>query len=123
MQKFRLNFLDVSLGASFHRCVYVLVAKEAPIMAAGATAREVFGLPPAADYMPHLSLLYSDADEPTKAASRGAALARLYGDAAGYDTLLVDPGFDAQSISLWYTPAEDRTCASWARVADFALAD
>jgi hypothetical protein len=53
--------LDVTYGAVFFQCVYLLCVKEAAVMAAGAAARKAFELdtPP---YMPHLSLLYSDID-------------------------------------------------------------
>lgn len=60
MQPLRLNFLDVSCGASFHQCVYLLAAKEPALLGAAAAARKAFGADPAAPYMPHCSLLYSD---------------------------------------------------------------
>jgi hypothetical protein len=59
-QPFRVNFLDASVGPSFHQCVYILCAKERDLLAANATAREAFGKPePPTPYMPHLSVLYA----------------------------------------------------------------
>lgn len=71
--------------------------------------------------MPHLSLLYADIDEHTKALAKQAAVQRLYGKGSNYSTLLTDNGFMAESISLWHTPVEDQTLASWQQVAEFTL--
>eukprot|EP00882_Tetradesmus_deserticola_P023670 GHRQ01025774.1.p2 GENE.GHRQ01025774.1~~GHRQ01025774.1.p2 ORF type:complete len:142 (+),score=44.03 GHRQ01025774.1:582-1007(+) len=120
MQRFRLNFLNVVHGQTFHKCVYILVAKEEAIMAAGAAAQQAFGKP-TTDFMPHLSLLYADVDDATRAASQQAAVQRLYGEGSDYTTLLTDNGFVAEAISLWYTPAADRSLASWKQVAECQL--
>jgi hypothetical protein len=120
LQKFRINFLNVAQGSSFHKCVYILVAKEQAIMAAGAAAAQAYNKPPA-DYMPHLSLLYADVDDAARSASQQAAVQRLYGEGSDYETLLTDNGFTAEAISLWYTPVEDRTLASWKQVAECQL--
>lgn len=120
LQKFRINFLNVVQGSSFHKCVYILVAKEQAIMAAGAAAQQAFGKAPA-DYMPHLSLLYADVDDTARTASQQAAVQRLYGEGSDYKTLLTDNGFVAEAISLWYTPVEDRSLASWKQVAECPL--
>ncbi|WIA10617.1 hypothetical protein OEZ85_010799 [Tetradesmus obliquus] len=119
-KKFRINFLNVVQGSSFHKCVYILVAKEQAIMAAGAAAQQAFGKAPA-DYMPHLSLLYADVDDTARTASQQAAVQRLYGEGSDYKTLLTDNGFVAEAISLWYTPVEDRSLASWKQVAECPL--
>lgn len=60
MQPYRVSFDRVACGAAFHQCVYVLCATDAATMQAGAAARAAYGQDPAAPYMPHLSLLYSD---------------------------------------------------------------
>lgn len=122
IKAFRVNFLDVAQGSSFHRCVYLLAAQEPALMAAGVAARQAFGAA-GDEYMPHLSLLYADAPPEVRAASQAAATQRLYGEGSGYATLLTDPGFTADALSLWYTPLEDCTCASWAQVAEFPLAE
>lgn len=61
-QPLRVSFTDVTSGSSFHQCVYILCAKDEPLLAAGDAARRAYALdtPP---YMPHLSLLYSDAGQ------------------------------------------------------------
>lgn len=120
LQKFRINFLDVSKGSSFHRCVYILVAKESAIMEAGKLARQQFNMDNV-EYMPHASLLYADITPEQRTASQQQAVQRLYGEGSNYSTLLSDNGFTAETIALWYTPAEDKTLASWKQVAEFPL--
>jgi hypothetical protein len=217
-QPFYINLLDVSVGASFHRCVYLLAAKDEPLGEAYDTACDAAGLDPSPPFMPHLSLLYSDIDQvgarggvlqpdslqqpldvgarlalscaihawvtessklrvvgahtgacwsaaparhvavavrkqrgprwrrsgsaPAHACLASAhaflasacitwqegrtaaareATARLYGEAAGYDTLMREPGFMVTSLSLWYTPIDDYTCASWKLVEEVPL--
>eukprot|EP00878_Enallax_costatus_P008373 GHUV01008752.1.p1 GENE.GHUV01008752.1~~GHUV01008752.1.p1 ORF type:complete len:214 (+),score=46.03 GHUV01008752.1:126-767(+) len=119
LKKFRINFLDVSQGESFHRCVYILVAKEPAIMDAGKLARQHFGLE--SDYMPHASLLYADIGPEQRTASQQRAIQRLYGEGSDYSTLLTDNGFTADAVTLWFTPVEDKTLASWKQVAVFPL--
>jgi hypothetical protein len=122
LQKIRLNFLDVSHGSTFHRCVYILVAKEAAIMQAGQLARQAYGMQQG-DYMPHVSLLYADPSPETVQLSHQAAVARLYGEGSDYSTLLTDTGYTAEAITVWYTPAEDLTLSSWRQIAEFPLQD
>jgi hypothetical protein len=57
-----------------------------------------------------------------RAASAKAAIARLYGEGASYETLIRESGFDVASLVVWYTPAEDRSLGSWVRVGEFSLA-
>lgn len=122
LEPFRINFNDVSRGASYHQCVYILCDKSPVLLAANAAAREAYGLPePARPYMPHLSLLYADVDDAVRRAASDAATARLWGEGAGYDTLLVDGGFDVGSFSVWLTPTEDTSLSTWRRVAEFQL--
>jgi hypothetical protein len=68
-QKHRVNFVEVTRGTFFYQCVYLLVAKDAGIMAAAAAARSVFGMT-TSPYMPHLSLLYADLTEAEKSKVR-----------------------------------------------------
>lgn len=72
-------------------------------------------------YMPHCSLLYSDIPEAEREVAAAQASKRLYGEGSGYETLLIEPGFAVDSISLWYTPTEDKTTAKWCKVADIPL--
>jgi hypothetical protein len=121
-QAFRVNFLDVAQGSSFHRCVYLLVAQEAPVMAAGQAARHAYGVDGDPAYMPHCSLLYADLAPEARAAAAHAAVQRLYGEGASYGTLLTDAGFKADTLTLWHTPVEDTSLASWKQVEEFKLA-
>lgn len=56
-QKYRVSFEGVTCGSEFYQCVYLLAHKDPGTMAAGAAAREAFGIE-TRPYMPHLSLLY-----------------------------------------------------------------
>lgn len=52
-----------AVGKIFHQCVYVLCERDEPLLKAAASARRKFGLDDTLiDYMPHISLLYSDID-------------------------------------------------------------
>lgn len=113
--------MDVACGQIFHQCVYILCAKSPEAMAAAAVAREAFGMDQSQPYMPHLSLLYSDIDMETRQSVVKEEVQRLYGDKSSYDTLVTDPGFEAASLSMWYTPVEDKSLKSWHKVADFEL--
>jgi hypothetical protein len=121
MQKFRLNLVDVSHGSTFHRCVYILVAQEAAIMQAGQLSRQEYGME--GDYMPHVSLLYADLGPEAVHQSQQAAVQRLYGEGSDYSTLLTDTGFTADAITVWHTPAEDKSLSSWKQIAEFPLQD
>jgi hypothetical protein len=46
---------------------------------------------------------------------------RLYGEGSGYGTLLLQQGFTAERVAVWYTPVEDTSLRSWAQVAEFEL--
>lgn len=118
--KYRVNLQDVTRGAIFYQCVYLLVAKDPGTMAAAAKARQLYGMA-TGPYMPHLSLLYSDADEATRARVAEDEVARLYGEGSGYDTLLVETGYTVESLQVWYTPTDDRSLASWCMVGEFEL--
>eukprot|EP00195_Chlamydomonas_chlamydogama_P007635 CAMPEP_0202912074 /NCGR_PEP_ID=MMETSP1392-20130828/56776_1 /ASSEMBLY_ACC=CAM_ASM_000868 /TAXON_ID=225041 /ORGANISM="Chlamydomonas chlamydogama, Strain SAG 11-48b" /LENGTH=194 /DNA_ID=CAMNT_0049602859 /DNA_START=247 /DNA_END=831 /DNA_ORIENTATION=+ len=120
LKKYNINFLKVTQGAKYFQCVYLLCAEEPDTMAAGALARKLYNMqtPP---YMPHLSLLYSDIDDAQKKEVVQASFKRLYGEGSGYDTLLVQNGYEVSSVSVWYTPTEDKSTKSWCRVAEIPL--
>ncbi|KXZ43694.1 hypothetical protein GPECTOR_83g306 [Gonium pectorale] len=120
VKKYRINFVDVTRGSIFYQCVYLLVAKDEGTMAAAATARKVFDrtTPP---YMPHLSLLYSDIDEAERDKVVKYERDRLYGESSGYDTLLVENGYEVGSFAIWYTPTEDKSLKSWCLVDEIEL--
>lgn len=141
---FRVPFVNVATGATVYQCVFLLCAVEGPLPAANARIREVCaeagvqqgavgaGAAAAAagagsksnssgGYMPHLSLLYASIDGEQRAAAAAEATARLYGPDADYRTLLADDGFDARTVSLWHTPPDDTSLASWRMVAELPL--
>jgi 2'-5' RNA ligase len=65
-QAYRLDFQDVSYGKIFHQCVYVRCKPSDAAMVAAKRTRQAFGHPTDAEYMPHLSLLYSDIPSDTR---------------------------------------------------------
>jgi hypothetical protein len=97
------------------------VAKDAAIMQAGQLARQEYGMEGA--YMPHVSLLYADLGPEVVHQSQQAAVQRLYGEGTDYSTLLTDTGYAADAITVWYTPVEDKSLASWKQVAELQLQD
>ncbi len=71
-------------------------------MHAAAEARKLFSMEQALGaYMPHLSLLYGDLPDADRDRAASQAHARLYGEGAGWGTLLIENGFAVDSISLW----------------------
>ncbi|KAG2446365.1 hypothetical protein HXX76_000951 [Chlamydomonas incerta] len=120
VKKYRINFTDVTRGSIYYQCVYLSVAKDDGAMAAAATAREVFGIT-TGPYMPHLSLLYSDIPQEERAKAVEDGIVRLYGESSGYDTLLVENGYEVDSFAVWYTPVADKSLKSWCLVGEFEL--
>ena len=59
MQAFEIEFDKVHFGAIFFQCVYILCKKTLATMEANSLAVKVLGMQQW-EYMPHLSLLYSD---------------------------------------------------------------
>ena len=50
-------------GSIFHQCVFILCEKDEPLLEAAASVRRTLGInDDLSDYMPHISLLYSDID-------------------------------------------------------------
>lgn len=119
MQPYRITFELAAYGTLFHQCVYLLCRRDPAALAAAAAARAACGLDPGEHYMPHLSLLYSDVDAPTRAAVAAEAQARLF--APGGIVAAADGGFDVDRVEVWLTPVEDKSLESWRRVAAFEL--
>lgn len=65
LQPYELRLQHVDTGSIYHQCVYVCCERTPAVMDAAWLARQRFGLPQS-EYMPHLSLLYSDCDEATR---------------------------------------------------------
>jgi len=68
MQAYRIDLDRVSHGSPFFQCVYVLCKCTPEVMNANKVAARALGFGPGGSYMPHLSLLYSAADEETRSA-------------------------------------------------------
>ena len=62
MQGYHLTFARVSCKDTFYQCVFLLCDTAAPVMQAGSQAKAHFDMT-LEEYMPHLSLLYSDIDK------------------------------------------------------------
>jgi hypothetical protein len=63
----------------------------------------------------------ADIDEEARQQAAAEAVGRLWGEGSGYGTLLPEAGFDADAFTVWETPVEDRSLASWRRVGEFRL--
>jgi 2'-5' RNA ligase len=116
---FKITLDRVSIGNHFHQCIYILCERSGSLLAAGAAARSAFGLDPTDNYMPHLSLTYADETTPTstKEYIAGGLQAALLESHHG----LPEKEFTADSVQIWYTPAEDRTLESWKLVVEYAF--
>lgn len=120
LRKYFLSFADVSYGSSRHQCVYIQCNKDAYTMQAASLAQEIFEVP-AAPYMPHCSLVYSDMSEAHRAEVVTVARERLYGNAQGFQSLLVDTGFWASALHVFSTAGSDET--NWKEIATVPLTD
>ena len=65
MQSYSLRLRRVACSSTFYQCVFLLCDKEGPVAEAASKARQHFGMD-AAEYMPHLSLLYADIDQASR---------------------------------------------------------
>ena len=129
--RFRVPFLGVATGATVYQCVLLRCANEGALPAANARMRQVCAelgvrqgeAAAGAAFAPHLSLLYAPLDDRQRAEAAAEATARLYGPESDYRTLLADDGFDARTVSLWHTPPDDPSLASWRLVAELPLGE
>lgn len=72
LQAFSVKMTKPAAGNIFHQCVYILCERDEPLMKAAASARRAFGMDDAlSDYMPHVSLIYSDIDQDTRCVASG----------------------------------------------------
>ena len=115
-------------GATHFQCVYMRVKTPNSALAkANALAQKALmhvagdegdggGALELAPYLPHLSLVYGGALEQ---AERAAIVDELRGGATDATPTVRAPteGFVANEVSLWYTPVEDQSTASWREVA------
>lgn len=115
-------------GATHFQCVYMRVKTPNSALAkANALAQKALmhvagdegdggGALELAPYLPHLSLVYGGTLEQ---AERAAIVDELRGGATDATPTVRAPteGFVANEVSLWYTPVEDQSTASWREVA------
>ena len=71
-----------------------------------------------APYVPHLSLLYAGE---LSDAERGALVAELAAAEEGSDAAPPAGQFSCSSLSLWFTPVEDASTASWQELGAFPM--
>eukprot|EP00892_Ulva_mutabilis_P002448 jgi/Ulvmu1/12203/UM085_0067.1 len=118
LRKYFLSFADVDRGSIRHQCVYIRCNKEAYTMQAAALATEVFGLE-AGPYMPHCSIVYADITADRRAEVAALARERLYGNAQGFQSLLIDTGFWAGALHVFDTGDSDER--KWREIACIQL--
>ncbi len=59
LQTFTVRLSEPSSGSTHHQCVYLLCEKDELLLATAKALREAMDMSSDAEYMPHLSLLYS----------------------------------------------------------------
>ncbi|KAK9800912.1 hypothetical protein WJX73_010260 [Symbiochloris irregularis] len=114
---YHIRFQEVSHGSSYYQCIYLLCKQEQATMSINTIAREHCSRPIAQNsgYMPHLSLLYSDADEQARSRIVEQEKTRLQSDSGAMKI----SGFAVDSLHLWQTPAGD--CGGWRHIAEEQL--
>ena len=151
LKPFDIELERVSVGDTFHQCVFILCRTSCDLMRAGAYARALFGQDPDA-YVPHLSLLYSDAisrNQKEQLAETEQQDLFIGWDAGSVQTMdsicnsgneekdttesigILDKGkgkithlgrnFVVDSLHLYWTPPEDKTLESWKKLAVFPI--
>ena len=70
MQPYSLNFQDVCHGSTFHQCVFIRIQPERDTLEAALKTRKAYNGDTGAAYMPHVSLLYADLEEPRRCEKR-----------------------------------------------------
>jgi len=111
-----IEFDRVDFGRVFHQTVYIKVKKSKALLEAFDKARESFQLSPETEYMPHLSLIYSDINE-----NERQVLAEKEQNALFEGEAPLQNFFMCETVQLWYTPAEDKTLTSWEMVREYTL--
>ncbi|EPS61040.1 hypothetical protein M569_13761, partial [Genlisea aurea] len=98
----------VSSGNFFYQCVFLKVNPSQEVLDASSHCCDVFGYQNSSPYMPHLSLLYGDLSEEAKKSAQTKAYE--------IDDTINSLNFQIQSIALYKTDTEDKSCESWERV-------
>ncbi len=86
-----VSFGPVEAQPEFFRCLYLRVEPATSLRDAHALAAKTFGVPPDADYLPHLSLVYGSLDAAEKDRIAAAAVAE------------VPPTITLTAIEVWRT--------------------
>jgi hypothetical protein len=61
LQAFSVRMTKPAAGRIFHQCVFIVCEQDEPLLEAAASIRRALGVDDDLnDYMPHISLLYSD---------------------------------------------------------------
>jgi len=128
LKPIQIDFDKVTYGDLYHQCVYILCKTSEDLISAGRAAKEAFDLDPSTLYMPHVSLIYSDMNTTDRQALAAEMQEKLFssngergGEVGGGVEILEQNGFLADSLAVWYTPAEDKSLESWRAVSVFPL--
>lgn len=105
-------------GTIYFQTVFLLAKKTPSLLAIGAEARSAFGWGP--NYMPHLSLIYSEMDESERAKLVEEQMAKWYGDGGG-SALKEENGFRVEAVQIWETDPSDLSTGSWNFVQEVSL--
>ena len=108
----------VKKGLHYFQCAFILIQMDPIVMQAANVARRAFNMERIGPYMPHMSLVYADLSEEEKDEAVERSRARLF---QSVSTKLGEPGFRAEKVSVWYTPTEDKSLASWCKIADIEI--
>eukprot|EP00890_Picochlorum_soloecismus_P001436 jgi/Picsp_1/2293/NSC_05757-R1_protein len=114
-----MRMARIDKGSHFHQCVFVLVEKSDILKKYFDETCVVFGLDESSGkhYMPHLSLLYSEISQEERAALVEDSSRKMKIE----DPENPLPGFESDTIELWYTPIQDKTLKSWKRIAGCSI--
>jgi hypothetical protein len=134
LKPIQIEFDKVTYGNMYHQCVYILCKASQDLTSAGRAAKEAFHVDPSTPYMPHVSLIYSDMSSPSRQLLAAELQEKLFssssdggsgnhggGGGTGVGNYLKENGFLADSLAVWYTPAEDKLLENWKAVSVFPL--
>ncbi|KAI8113032.1 hypothetical protein M9435_003038 [Picochlorum sp. BPE23] len=102
----------VDYGSIYHQCVFLKVECTEELEFQYRLAQRKFSMDENVQYMPHISLLYSDIDQKER-----ERLTSEQQEGSFHDMGRI--GFD--TIELWYTPPEDVSLGSWRRLESYSL--
>ncbi|GMH42972.1 hypothetical protein BSKO_10894 [Bryopsis sp. KO-2023] len=121
LERHYIRFDKVSFKDAYFQCVFLLCEKGEKLLEARSAAEKIFQIP-AQQYMPHVSLMYSDVDTEIRTAAVSEAKERLFGESCGDEEVkLIEPGFWAESLQVWRVFPKDKKLESWENVGEFKL--